>query len=48
MGVLTPNISLAQMKVYMQAFNRTEAVLNIGTLPAQEIAETDFLFKNEF
>ena len=46
--VLTPNISLAQMKVHSLGFDRTEAVFSIGTLPAQEKTEQIFLPKNKF
>ena len=45
--VLTPNILFAQLKVHSLGFNRTEAVISIGTLPAQKKTELFFLLQNQ-
>ena len=47
MRVLTPNISVAQMKVNRLGFNRTEAVFSIGAFPAQEKTEQLCFSNNE-
>ena len=44
--VLTPKYLLAQMQVHSLGFNRTEAILSIGSLPAQEKTEQFFFPKN--